>query len=96
MYRMRQPCRIGEECPEGYNPKECDYRSFDKLASCPDSLSPHPVRAGSIMDHRDAGTPREVVSDRGDVSEQILKEHHDQASERERMRRRREFNPDNL
>ena len=96
MYRMTQPCRTGEECPEGFDPNECEYRNFDQLAGCPDSLSPHPVRAGSITAHRDAGTPREVVSDRGDVSEKILEEHYDQASERQRMRRRREFIPDNL
>jgi len=80
----------------GAGPERVRLRNFDQLAGCPDSLSPHPVRAGSITAHRDAGTPREVVSDRGDVSEKILEEHYDQASERERMRRRREFIPDNL
>jgi len=66
------------------------------LSECPESLSSHPIRAGSITAHREAGTPREVVSDRGDVSEQILEKHYDQASERQRMRRRRDFIPDNL
>ena len=96
MYWWTQPCRIGEECPENREPEECENRSHAKLSGCPVSLSPHPIRAGSITAHRDAGTPREVVSDRGDVSEKILEQHYDQASERQRMRRRREFIPDNL
>ncbi len=96
VYLWTQPCRIGEECPEGRDLDECENRYHSKLAGCPVSLSPHPVRAGSITAHRDAGTPREVVSDRGDVSEKILEQHYDQASERQRMRRRRDFIPDNL
>jgi len=96
VYQLTQPCRRGEECPEGIDPDTCEYLSHEELAGCPVSLSPHPVRAGSITAHRDAGTPREVVSDRGDVSEKILERHYDQASERQRMRRRREFIPDNL
>lgn len=96
MYKWTQPCRIGEACPDGRDPDECEATDHLKLSQCPFNVSPHPIRAGSITAHRDAGTPREVVSDRGDVSEKILEHHYDQASERQRMRRRREFIPDNL
>lgn len=96
MYRWTQPCRIGEDCPEGRDPDECEATDHAHLSECPVSLSPHPIRAGSITAHRDAGTPRDVVSDRGDVSERILEKHYDRASKRQRMRRRREFIPENL
>jgi len=96
MYRWTQPCAIGEECPDGRDPDECDATQHRHISECPFNRSPHPVRAGSITAHRDAGTPREVLSDRGDVSEKILEQHYDQASKRQRMRRRREFIPDNL
>jgi integrase len=96
VYFWTQPCRIGEACPEGRDPDECEATAHDTLSKCPVNRSPHPVRAGSITAHRDAGTPREVVSDRGDVSEKILEAHYDQASKRQRMRRRREFIPDEL
>ena len=96
MYRWTQPCAIGEQCPDDRDPDECDATYHSQLSGCPFSLSPHPIRAGSITAHRDAGTPREVVSDRGDVSEKILEQHYDQASKRQRMRRRRDFIPDNL
>lgn len=95
-YRWTQPYAIGEKCPDERDPDECDATYHDHLSECPFSLSPHPIRAGSITAHRDAGTPREVVSDRGDVSEKILEKHYDQASKRQRMRRRRDFIPDNL
>lgn len=96
VYKWTQPCRRGEPCPEGRNPDECESTEHDHVSSCPVNFSPHPMRSGSITAHRDAGTPREVVSDRGDVSEQILEQHYDRASKRQRMRRRRDFIPDNL
>lgn len=96
MYQWTQPCRRGEECPEGRDPNGCEATQHEMLSKCPVSLSPHPIRAGSITAHRDAGTPREVVSDRGDVSEKILEKHYDRASKRQRIRRRREFIPDDL
>lgn len=96
MYRWTQPCRIGEACPDGRDHDECEARRHDRLSHCPFVFSPHPIRAGSITAHRDAGTPREVVSDRGDVSEKILEKHYDQASKRQRVRRRRDFIPEDL
>ncbi|MHB9288127.1 integrase [Halobacteriales archaeon Cl-PHB] len=96
MYQWTQPCRLGEECPEGRDPVECEATRYDHLSECPVSLSPHPIRAGSITAYRDSGTPRDVVSDRGDVSEKILEKHYDRASKRQRMKRRREFIPEDL
>lgn len=96
MYKWTQPCQIGEQCPEGRDPEECDATEHHHLSECPVNFSPHPIRSGSITAHRDAGTPREIVSDRGDVSEKILEKHYDRASKRQRMRRRREFIPDDL
>lgn len=96
MYGWTQPCQIGEPCPEDRDPAECEATNHNERAKCPVSLSPHPIRAGSITAHRDAGTPRQVVSDRGDVSEKILEKHYDRASKRQRMQRRREFIPEDL
>lgn len=96
MYKWTQPCRIGEPCPEERDPDECKATKHRHLSKCPVSLSPHPIRSGSITAHRDSGTPRQIVSDRGDVSEEILEQHYDQASKRQRMRRRRDHIPDNL
>lgn len=94
VYRFTRPCVIGEMCPHDYEPATCEYTSHDRASGCPSSVSPHAVRTGSITAHRDAGTPRDVVSDRGDVSEKVLEKHYDKASKRQRMRRRRDHLPE--
>jgi len=96
VYRLTRPCVIGEPCPHDYDPDTCEYNTSDGASGCPSSVAPHAVRTGSITAHRDAGTPREVVSDRGDVSEKILEKHYDKASKRQRMRRRRDHLPDEI
>lgn len=95
MYQVTRPCVIGG-CPHDVEMKECEATRYDQASTCPSSLSPHPIRTGSITAHRDAGTPRAVVSDRGDVSERILEKHYDKASRRQRMHRRRDHLPDEL
>ena len=96
VYRYTRPCVIGEPCPHDYDPNTCEYMPHDSAHGCPSSVSPHAVRTGSITAHRDAGTPRDVVSDRGDVSEKVLEKHYDKASKRQRMRRRRDHLPEDF
>ncbi|WP_205596752.1 tyrosine-type recombinase/integrase [Halostella salina] len=96
VYRITRPCVIGDPCPHDRDPETCKAMDNDFASTCPSSLSPHPVRTGSITAHRDKGTPRQVVSDRGDVSEEILEKHYDKASKRQRMRRRQEHIPEDL
>jgi integrase len=95
-YRMTRPCVIGEPCPHDYDPATCEFATHDRASGCPSSVSPHAIRTGSITALRDSGTPREVVSDRGDVSEKILEKHYDKASKRQRMRRRKEYVPEDF
>jgi site-specific recombinase XerD len=90
VYHWTRPCMIGE-CPHDKNPDTCEYMDRDKASSCPSSRSPHGVRRGSITDHLRNGTPEEVVSDRMNVSKDVLDQHYDQRSEREKMEVRREF-----
>lgn len=96
VYRMTRPCVIGEPCPHDYDPDTCEFTGHDRASGCPSSVSPHAIRTGSITALRDSGTPREIVSDRGDVSEKILEKHYDKASKRQRMRRRKEFVPEDF
>ncbi|MFC7135036.1 tyrosine-type recombinase/integrase [Salinibaculum sp. GCM10025337] len=90
VYRLTQPCTYGE-CPHDKEPESCEYRNYDSLSECPSSLSPHPIRRGSITAALREGTPQEVVSDRMNVSADILDKHYDERSEREKMRVRREL-----
>jgi len=90
VYRLTQPCTYGE-CPHDKEPETCEYRNYAKVSECPSSLSPHPIRRGSITAALREGTPQEVVSDRANVSAEVLNKHYDERSERERMRVRREL-----
>lgn len=95
VYRWSRPCIITGECPEGV-PKdafeECDARQGPNSAyQCPASSSPHSVRRGYISAELDAGVPKELLSDRCDVTCQIIDKHYDKRDEEERMRLRKEI-----
>jgi len=87
---MTQPCEIGD-CPHDQDAKTCEYRVNGQRAGCPSSRSPHGIRRGAITDHLRNGTPQEVISDRANVSKDILDQHYDERTEREKMQIRREF-----
>ncbi|WP_340101849.1 tyrosine-type recombinase/integrase [Salinibaculum salinum] len=91
LYRWTRPCMISG-CPHDKEPDSCEWMLNDSKASgCPSSRSPHGVRRGSITQHLRDGVPEEVVTDRMNVSSDVLDQHYDQRSERERMETRREF-----
>ena len=90
VYEWTRPCMIAD-CPHAEDPETCEFMDRDKASSCPSARSPHGVRRGSITNHLREGTPEEVVSDRMNVSKDVLDQHYDQRSEREKMEVRREF-----
>jgi len=90
VYRFTQPCEIGE-CPHDEDLDTCEARQHSQRAGCPSSRSPHGIRRGSITQHLRDGTPQEIVSDRANVSSEILDQHYDERSEREKMEIRRDF-----
>jgi len=90
IYRVTQPCGYGK-CPHDKDPSTCEYRQHSQRAGCPSSRSPHGIRRGAITNHLRTGSPQEVVSDRANVSGDILDQHYDERTEREKMEIRREF-----
>jgi site-specific recombinase XerD len=90
VYRLTQPCQYGE-CPHDREPTGCEYTNYSNVSECPSSLSPHAIRRGSITAHLREGTPTKVVSDRMNVSAEVLEQHYDERTEREKMRVRREL-----
>jgi len=90
-YRWTRPCMIGG-CPHEKDPETCEWMIDNEQASgCPSSRSPHGIRRGAITHHLRDGIPEEVVTDRMNVSSDVLDQHYDQRSETERMETRREF-----
>ncbi|WP_458190458.1 tyrosine-type recombinase/integrase [Haladaptatus sp. NG-WS-4] len=90
IYRLTQPCEISD-CPYDEDQETCEVRPHGKRAGCQSSRSPHGIRRGSITDHLRNGTPQEVVSDRANVSSDVLEQHYDERTDREKMEIRRDF-----
>jgi len=86
--RITQPCLIGG-CPHDADPSDsdtCEALGRDGQPSkCPSARSPHAIRRGSITYHLNQKVTPEIVSERCDVSLEILYEHYDVRTDREKM-----------
>ncbi|MDZ7687281.1 MAG: site-specific integrase [Halobacteriales archaeon] len=87
-YRVTIPCLTGP-CPHNRDPETCEWTEKDERSKCPSSCGCHALRRGSITDHRNRGIPAELVSDRVDATPEVIDQHYDKRTERERMRVRR-------
>ena len=91
-YAYSRPCEYGEECPHDRVVEDCNAaRDFDEVSKCPSSISPHAIRRGSITHHMAEDVPETAVGDRANVSQDILEQHYDQRSEKEKMEQRRQY-----
>ncbi|SFS72116.1 tyrosine-type recombinase/integrase [Halostagnicola kamekurae] len=91
VYKITRPCHYSNKCPHDRDMDECEAVNSSKANFCPSSVSPHAIRKGSITYHRNKGWPVEAVSDRADVSQEVLDKHYDKASISEKRQRRAEF-----
>jgi integrase len=88
-YGLTRPCEYGQACPHSKDPDDCEWTGYHGASSCPSSVSPHPIRRGSITWQLTSG-PTRAVGDRCDVSNRVLEEHYDRRTEQEKMQQRRE------
>lgn len=89
VYRWSRPCVISDECPHSRRVDDCSAAtSLDVASKCPSSTSPHQIRTGYLTTERKNGVPKEVLSERCDVSEAILGEHYEFLSEEEKRKTR--------
>lgn len=92
IYSVTKPCFFTDSCPHGREIGECPAASDRTEAwECPSSLSPHTVRRGAITHWLSSDLPETVVSDRANVSPEVLDKHYDRRSEREKMEQRRGY-----
>lgn len=82
VYRVTRPCAINGECcgKKGEFPSKCEA-----------SVSPHALRRGSITHHLKKDVPKQVVSDRTNVSPDVLDEHYNEMTHEEQMEQRRQY-----
>ena len=89
VYSITRPCFYSEECPHGEEPEACEATSFNQASKCPSSVSTHPIRRGSITYHLNEEVPKEVVSDRANVSPKVLEKHYNRQTESEKRKIRK-------
>jgi site-specific recombinase XerD len=89
---VTRPCFYAGECPVDRTKEECEAgTSVNKSAKCPESRTGHPIRRGSITHHLNAEVPKAVVSDRCDVSTDVLTRHYDRQTQEEKRNLRKEY-----
>lgn len=89
---LSRPCHISNECPHDREISECEAaESMEKAPGCPSSKSLHPIRRGSITYHIDRGWPKEKLSERVDVSVDVLNKHYDARRKEDKRQGRQEF-----
>jgi site-specific recombinase XerD len=96
--KLTQPCRYGG-CPHDRDPtpKGCEALGSGYASKCPSSVGPHAIRRGSITYHLNKDVPPETVSERCDVSLEVLYKHYDVRTQQEKMAvRRRQLDETNL
>jgi site-specific recombinase XerD len=82
VYRVTRPCAINGEC--------CGMKG-EFPSKCPSSVSPHALRRGSITHHLKEDVPKQVVSDRTNVSPDVLDKHYNEMTHEEQMEQRRGY-----
>lgn len=92
-YEYTRPCVYDGDCPHDRDIEDCEAATSRRPFACPSSVSPHPIRRGSITYHLQEDTPKRVVSDRANVSEKILDRHYDGRDPEVKLRQRRRYLP---
>lgn len=93
-YRWTHPCQLnGGHCPHGRDVDSCQALGGEDYApsTCPSSRSPHAWRRGAITHHLTEDVPVDIVSDRMNVSRDVLEAHYDRRTEEVKVEQRREY-----
>ncbi|SFF83536.1 Phage integrase, N-terminal SAM-like domain [Halopelagius inordinatus] len=91
IYQTTRPCEYTGECPHNREIATCEAMDRNKASKCPSSVSPHAIRRGSITHHLSEDVPEKVVSDRMNVSLDVLEKHYDRRGNREKAEQRRDY-----
>lgn len=90
-YQMTRPCKYGQGCPHDRDTADCAALETSGASKCPSSVSPHPFRRGAITHYLQSDVPATVVGDRANVTSDVIDQHYDQRSQKEKMEQRRGY-----
>lgn len=89
---ITRPCVYSGRCPHEREIDDCKAAQKKKQAfSCPSAKSTHPVRRGSITHHLNSGWPKQDVSDRCDVSLDVLEKHYNEQTKEDERKQRLQY-----
>ncbi|WP_158413692.1 tyrosine-type recombinase/integrase [Haladaptatus cibarius] len=92
VYRLSRPCVYENDCPHDRSIEACDAaQKYSSSSKCPSSYSGHPMRRAAITHFLKRDVPDTVVSDRFDVSKEVISEHYDERTELEKVEQRRGY-----
>jgi integrase len=91
IYQVTRPCEYSGECPHGREIQSCEATEKSKASTCPSSVSPHAIRRGSITHHLSEDVPEKIVSDRMNVSLDVLEKHYDRRTKSQKAEQRRDY-----
>lgn len=91
VYLAVQPCRYSSECPHDREIDDCTARKHDHFSKCPSSVYPHAIRSGAVTAHLNEDIPKEIVSERANMSEGVLEKHYDERTEEQKRERREKY-----
>lgn len=91
IYAVTRPCVYYGNCPHDRAPTDCESTAYDQASSCPSSVSPHPIRRSAITYHLNRDWPKELASERMNVSTDVLDKHYDGRTLEEQRNRREKF-----
>ena len=91
-YQWSRPCEVGAGCPHGRTPDECEaVVDPAQVSACPSNEASHAWRRGGITHHLSKDVPQDAVSERADVSNEVLETHYDKRSQKDKMEQRRKY-----
>lgn len=88
MKRRTRPCKLGLDCPLGREPDACPAFAAKRAHECDPAYGNHPIRKGAITYQLACGVPKHIVSERCDVSIEVLEKHYDKRTEKIKMQTR--------
>lgn len=91
VYNVTRPCYYAESCPHERRESDCEATNYGYRSKCPSSVSPHSIRRGAITYFLSEDVPEKIVSDRMNVSQDVLDKHYDKRSEEVKVEQRRSY-----